>query len=147
MQKILSAKIGSSWPIKINSSHSTTFTTALPLSTTNQVWVRRKKVRCTGKSFSEALILATTNPQYDKILIYQFLHENYKVRTCCVHKLFWMPKQKTIYVHNMFWACSFHARTGKSMNNLLSYCGLVVARISASEKDLPVKLPFFGPNH
>ena len=29
--------------------------------------------------------------------------------------------------------------TGKSMNNLLSYCGLVDARISASEKDLPVK--------
>ena len=29
--------------------------------------------------------------------------------------------------------------TGKSLNNLLSYCGLVVARISASEKDLPVK--------
>ena len=28
--------------------------------------------------------------------------------------------------------------TGKSMNNLLSYCGLVDARISASEKDLPV---------
>ena len=25
------------------------------------------------------------------------------------------------------------------MNNLLSYCGLVDARISASEKDLPVK--------
>ena len=29
--------------------------------------------------------------------------------------------------------------TGHSMNNLLSYCGLVYARISASEKDLPVK--------
>ena len=28
--------------------------------------------------------------------------------------------------------------TGKSMNNLLSYCGLVDTRISASEKDLPV---------
>ena len=28
--------------------------------------------------------------------------------------------------------------TGKSMNNLLSYCGLADARISASEKDLPV---------
>ena len=27
---------------------------------------------------------------------------------------------------------------GNSMNNLLSYCGLVDARISASEKDLPV---------
>ena len=28
--------------------------------------------------------------------------------------------------------------TGKSMNNLLSYCGLVDVRISASDKDLPV---------
>ena len=42
-------------------------------------------------------------------------HENYKRRT---------------------WAeCSFH---GNSMNNLLSYCELVDAKISASEKDLPV---------
>ena len=40
-------------------------------------------------------------------------------------------KQETIYVHNMFW-------TGKSMNNRLTYCGLVDARISASEKNLPV---------
>ena len=37
----------------------------------------------------------------------------------------------------MFCACSFHVN---SMNNLLSYCGLVDARISASEKDLPVNL-------
>ena len=35
----------------------------------------------------------------------------------------------------MFWACSF---LGNSMNNLLSYCGLVDGRISSSEKDLPV---------
>ena len=28
--------------------------------------------------------------------------------------------------------------TSKSMNNLLSYCGIVDARISASEKDLPL---------
>ena len=28
--------------------------------------------------------------------------------------------------------------TRNSMNNLLSYCGLVGARISASDKDLPV---------
>ena len=28
--------------------------------------------------------------------------------------------------------------TGKSMNNLLSYCGLIDLRISASDKDLPV---------
>ena len=26
------------------------------------------------------------------------------------------------------------------MNNLLTYCGLVAARISASEKDLPVQI-------
>ena len=32
----------------------------------------------------------------------------------------------------------FMYRTGKSMNILLSYCGLVDPRISASDKDLPV---------
>ena len=36
------------------------------------------------------------------------------------------------------------------MNNLLSYCGLVDPRISASEKDLPVRVTlkisiFYGP--
>ena len=31
-----------------------------------------------------------------------------------------------------------HVLSGNSINNLLSYCGLVDARISASEKDLPV---------
>ena len=40
----------------------------------------------------------------------------------------------------MFCACSFH---GNPTNNLLSYCGLVDARISASEKDLPVPIPNF----
>ena len=45
-----------------------------------------------SKSLSEALILASTNPQYDDRLFIklrvQYLHENYKLRTCCVHKLF-----------------------------------------------------------
>ena len=50
-------------------------------------------------------------------------HKNYKCRTLAEHVL------------PMFCACSFY---GNSMNNLLSYCGLVDARISASEKDLPV---------
>ena len=36
---------------------------------------------------------------------------------------------------NMFCACSFH---GNSMNNLLSYCGLIDEKIRGSEKDLPV---------
>ena len=31
-----------------------------------------KKLKCTGKSFSEALILASTNPQYDKGLFNDF---------------------------------------------------------------------------
>ena len=35
----------------------------------------------------------------------------------------------------MFCACIFH---GNSMNNLLSYCGLIDAKIRASDKDLPV---------
>ena len=46
----------------------------------------------TGKSLLEALILAPTNPQYDKRLFIdlpvQCIHANYKLRTCCVHKLF-----------------------------------------------------------
>ena len=45
-------------------------------------------------------------------------------RTCSAHVLI------------MFCACSFH---GNSMNNLLSYCGLVDAKIRASDKDLPVE--------
>ena len=41
----------------------------------------------TGKSFSEALILASVNPQYDKRLFIEF-PEKYKFRTCCVQILF-----------------------------------------------------------
>ena len=53
-----------------------------------------------GKSFSEALILASTN-----LVIF------------------------------IYWTC-------KSMNNLLPYCGLVDARMKASNKDLPVSIQF-----
>ena len=41
----------------------------------------------TGKSFSEALILVSVNPQYDKRLFIEF-PEKYKFRTCCVQILF-----------------------------------------------------------
>ena len=41
----------------------------------------------TGKSFSEALILASVNPQYDKRLFIEF-PEKYKFTTCCVQILF-----------------------------------------------------------
>ena len=44
----------------------------------------------------------------------------------------------------MYTSCSelgiFMYLTRKSMNNLLSYYGLVDAKISASEKDLPVHI-------
>ena len=65
-------------------------------------------------------------------------------RTCCAQKMFFVfvLTFKTICVHNLFSPCSdlvvFMYWTGKSMNNFLSYCGLVDPRISASDKDLPV---------
>ena len=62
----------------------------------------------TGKSLSEELILASTNPQYDKRLFIelqvQYMKTKYKLRTCCVHKLFFVfvLTFRTIYVQNMF---------------------------------------------
>ena len=65
----------------------------------------------TGKSLSEALILAATNPQYVKILFIelqvQYMKTTYKLWTCCLH-IFFVLTFRTIYVHNMFWAYSFH---------------------------------------
>ena len=62
----------------------------------------------TGKSFSEALILASVNPRYDKRLFIEF-PEKYKFRTCCVQILFFVfvLTCKTIFVHNMLWTCIF----------------------------------------
>ena len=36
---------------------------------------------------------------------WKFLAQN-MLRTCCVHKLFWMSKQKTIFLHSTFSTCS-----------------------------------------
>ena len=107
-------------------------------------WIR------TGKSFSKALFLASTSPQYDKTL--SSVHENWKLRTCCVHKLFWMSKSISVltqHVLPLFWAWNFHALFSCTelvictMNNLLSYCGLIDAKIRASDKNLPVHSPLF----
>ena len=53
-------------------------------------------------------------------------------RTCCV-QTDWLNVRNNFVELGifMYW-------TVNSMNNLLSYCGLVVERIRASEKDLPV---------
>ena len=111
----------------------------------------------TGKSLSEALIFALTNPLLTQTWrhivhwITSLIHENSKLRTwgrtCCVQKL--LLTFRTISIHNMFSASSelaiFMYWTCNSRNNLLLYCVLIDARISASEKDFPVSvLPLVG---
>ena len=62
-------------------------------------------ITSTGKSLSEGLIFASTNPQYDDRLFIELQVQYIKIRTsnlgrtCCVQKLFWMSE--TISVHNM----------------------------------------------
>ena len=99
----------------------------------------------TGKYLSEALILASTNPQYDDRLFtelpVQYMkttssedQENMlctKIVFCFWHLEQFMYTTWSELVVFMYWS-------GKSMNNFLSYCGLVDVRISASDKDLPV---------
>ena len=75
------------------------------LSSTRVPKLRHEKENGTGKSLLEALILASTNPQYDKRLFIdlpvQYMKAQ-KLRTCCVHKFFWMSKQKQF----MYTTCS-----------------------------------------
>ena len=52
----------------------------------------------TGKSLSEALILASICPLYD-IRLFIELQEKYKLSTCCIHIFLTF---KTICVHNIF---------------------------------------------
>ena len=66
--------------------------------------------KCTGKSLSEALIFASTNPKYGDRLFIELQVQYMKIpssnlgRTCCVEKLF--LTFRTIFVHNMFSPCS-----------------------------------------
>ena len=57
-------------------------------------------------------------------------------RTCCVQKLFSMSE--TISVHNMFSPGLSLEFSCIELVCLSSYCGLVDAKIRASDKDLPV---------
>ena len=54
-----------------------------------------------------------------------------------------MSKQKQFMYTAYSELVDFMYWTGKWMSNLLSCCGLVVVRISASEKDLPVQVRKF----
>ena len=103
-----------------------------------------RRAKYTGKSFSEALILESVNPQYDDRLFIDSRLQ-YKKNTSservvyknCFLVLFWHSKQF------LYTTCSefvfFLYRTRKSMNNLSSYCGLTDSRMSASDTDLPVQ--------
>ena len=77
----------------------------------------------------------TYNMTTDCSFMTSSVHENYKLRTCSEHVVYincfeCQNKNKKQYMH-MYW-------TGKSMNNLLSYCRLVDAKRRASDKDLLV---------
>ena len=90
---------------------------------------------CTGKSVSEAFILESVNPRYDKRLFIEFQentswqHVVYKNCFFC----FWFDIQNNI--------CTQHVLplyfSGNSMNNFSSYCGLTDSRIRGSDTDLP----------
>ena len=89
----------------------------------------------------EALILALTNPQYDKRLFFD-LPVQYMKTTSSDHVVYINCFECQNKKQFMYITCSelviFMNWTCKSMNNLLSYFGLVDTKISASEKDLPV---------
>ena len=115
----------------------------------NFLW-QSKSITCNskedvGKVRSETNIIQVN--VYQKFLITSLVHENCKLRTWRKYVVytncFCVLTFRTTYVHKMFYPCSPHVLSlhfhVHSMNNLLSYCGLVYARISASEKDLPVK--------
>ena len=98
---------------------------------------------------SEAFILTSTNPQYDKRLFIDLpikyvktTSSEYVVYINCSEYQNKNKKKQFMYT-----TCSeltvFMYWTGKSMNNLLSYCGLVDVRINASDKDLPALLKEF----
>ena len=95
----------------------------------------------TGKSLLEALILVSTNSLYGKRLFID-LPVQYLKTTSSEHVVYINCSECQNKKQFVYTTCSelvvFMYWTGKSMNNLLSYCGLVHARISASEKDLPV---------
>ena len=119
------------------------------------LWVRSVS-QSTGKSLTEALIFVSTNPQYDDRLFIE-LPVQYMKTTSSEHQenmlctqivfCFCFDIQSNLcaqHVLPIFSPCSelgiFMYWTGNSMNNLSSYCGLVDAKIRASDIDLPVQI-------
>ena len=86
----------------------------------------------TGTSLSEALFFA----EHGENMLCTETVLNIKNNFCTQHtnNMFSPCSQLGILIF-MYWACN-------SMNNLLSYCGLVDAKIRASFKNLPVMLHY-----
>ena len=62
----------------------------------------------TGTSFSEASILASVNPKYDKRLFFEF-QKNTSSEHVVYKNCYFVLTFKTISVKNMFWTCIFQA--------------------------------------
>ena len=65
----------------------------------------------TGKSLSEALIIGSNNTQYDKRLFIDLPVQYMKTKSSYLvvyTNSFFVLTCRAIYVHHMFWACSFH---------------------------------------
>ena len=96
----------------------------------------------TGKSFTKVLILASTNPQSDKRLSIELPVQYMNIESSELVE--WINCSECQSKNNL---CTQHVLSLQfsctelviQWKTFLSYCGLVDARISASEKDLPVQ--------
>ena len=82
----------------------------------------------------EAFILTSTNPKYDKRLFIDYMKTRSSEHVVYINCSGCQNKKKQFVYTTYSELVVFMYWTGKSMNDLLSYCGLVDARISASEK-------------
>ena len=69
-----------------------------------QNFMMTNRIFVTGKFLLEALILASTNPQYDKILLLSYMKSSEHVAYINCSEC----QKKPIDVRNIFWACNFH---------------------------------------
>ena len=107
-----------------------------------EYWWRQRRGRWSSLRWGQSSLRGRWQPLSIQVnLCQKLLFLQNMGRTCCVHKLFWMSK--SISVHNMYSPCSelgiSRIELVNSMNNTSSYCGLVDAKIRASDKDLPLQ--------
>ena len=92
------------------------------------------KIRSTGKSFSEALIVASTSPQYDKRLFIDLLVQHMK--TTSPEQEQNMNRTWQEHVLRLWFLCTELVIPWTIYCHI--ECGLIDSKIRASDKDLPV---------